>query len=665
MHILYIDRHQSQAQSACAGLQRHGHSVEIADSLQQALQRLKSDSFDALLMDLTLLDSSGIETLQRMKGQCPDLPIVVFTTDVASMADRTISIEAADSIPKATVVEDSLLQLRPDDQEIPLEIVIFSTQADQSCRLGSLVRDLAGRKKAKQDLERLVQERTERLMRSNEELRQFARIASHDLQEPLRAVQGFATLLADSAKTSMDSNAAEFIGQILDGTERMQHLIKSILKHSQVTSDNSEHQATSCNSVIEEVLSDFSSLIKDSGARLEVGRLPAVAVERSQLIQLFQNLIGNAIKYRTAEQPVIHISAEANHNNWLFSVRDNGIGLEPQYADKIFDMFARLHGKLAYPGTGMGLAICKKVVTSHGGTIWVESKPGEGSIFLFTLPATRNSRRTKVKDSINILLVEDTPSDIRLTEEALKRTDLVYELAVTNDGVEAMEYLHQIKDAATKKLPDIILLDLNMPRKNGHEVLHDIKNDPQLKAIPVVLLTVSEDDNDVEEALRLRMNYYLAKPVKPERLYVLIKAIRELHTQGTVDHSEHSDEEAHVRQVLAGNPHTAQVALSRLACDESKNIRSRVAANPNVALVVLQKLAQDESPEVRLSVSENPCVPVDLLERLIHDSNVDVRLALSGNRHIPLDLLKQLTRDENGHVAQSAVTTIAALQEAS
>ncbi|HEY9790497.1 MAG TPA: response regulator [Candidatus Obscuribacterales bacterium] len=640
MHVLHIDDGANYV-PCLAGLQQRGHRVQTVHSLQEALERLKAESFDIVLMELSQVDSSGIESLEKVKVQCPDLPLVVITAiDDIPLAVETINSGAEDYLLKGTVNDDLLLQ-----------------------RLRFAIERNRKRKRSNQKLERLVQERTEKLMRSNEELRQFARIASHDLQEPLRAVQGFASLLAESAKAGTDSSSAEFIDQILAGTERMTHLIKSILTHSQITSDESENQLISCDSVIDEVLNDFSSLIKDTGARFEIGTLPLVAVERSQVIQLFQNLIGNALKYRSCDQPVIHVSAQANHNNWLFSVRDNGIGIEPQYADKIFDMFVRLHGKLAYPGTGMGLAICKKVVTSHGGTIWVESKPGEGSIFLFTLPAAKTSRRTKMQDCINILLVEDTPSDIRLTEEALKRTDLVYELTVTNDGVEAMEYLHQIKDAAAKKLPDIILLDLNMPRKNGHEVLHDIKNDPQLKSIPVVLLTVSEDDHDVEEALRLRMSYYLAKPVKPERLYVLVEAIKELHAAAASGQSQHSNEETHVRQVLAGNPHTAQVALSRLAADENANIRSRVAANPNVPLPVLQKLAEDESAEVRLSVAENPCVPLAVLKRLIHDRNEDVRLALSGNRHLPVDLLKQLTQDENVHVAGSAVNTLAGLQQ--
>jgi light-regulated signal transduction histidine kinase (bacteriophytochrome) len=166
----------------------------------------------------------------------------------------------------------------------------------------------------------------------------------------------------------------------------MQSLIQSVLLHSSIKKEEKD-VSTACNSVIEEVLANLDASIKDNGATLEIDSLPEVAVERSQLVQLCQNLFSNAIKYRGPQPPRLWVRAERSVNEWLFFVRDNGIGIEPQYAEKIFDMFARLHGKTQYSGTGMGLAICKKIVNSHGGNIWVESEPGQGCIFLFTLPA--------------------------------------------------------------------------------------------------------------------------------------------------------------------------------------------------------------------------------------------------------------------------------------
>ncbi|MBK9145259.1 MAG: response regulator [Candidatus Melainabacteria bacterium] len=265
-----------------------------------------------------------------------------------------------------------------------------------------------------------------------------------------------------------------------------------------------------------------------------------------------------------------------------------------------------------------------------------------------------------MSDKIAILLVEDTPSDIRLTEEALKRSDLSYDLSVVNDGEEAMEYLGKAKKENT--LPDLILLDLNMPRKNGHEVLADIKEDAELRKIPVVLLTVSQRDEDVMEALKLKMNYYLAKPITAQTVSVLVKAIHELHRETASP--EGSNEETHIRLVLAGNPHTAAVVLEQLALDADSNVRRRLAENSKISGSLLEKLAGDQSAEVRLSVCENANVTEAILEKLARDPSDDVRLGLSENRSLPERILKVLADDENVFVSASASKTLAELSRA-
>ncbi|HEY9775345.1 MAG TPA: ATP-binding protein [Planktothrix sp.] len=281
---------------------------------------------------------------------------------------------------------NEIMACHHDGHEFPIEIGIFRIIEDNDYMYCAFVRDISERKHMNELLERRVQERTTELTQSVGELEQFAKIASHDLQEPLRAVQGFANLLSESTSGKLGEDEQEFIAFILDGTERMQSLIQSVLLHSSIKKEEKD-VSTACNSVIEEVLANLDASIKDNGATLEIDSLPEVAVERSQLVQLFQNLFSNAIKYRGPQPPRLWVRAERSVNEWLFFVRDNGIGIEPQYAEKIFDMFARLHGKTQYSGTGMGLAICKKIVNSHGGNIWVESEPGQGCIFLFTLPA--------------------------------------------------------------------------------------------------------------------------------------------------------------------------------------------------------------------------------------------------------------------------------------
>lgn len=549
---------------------------------------------------------------------------------------------------------------RRSGETFPAEFGIFRIDKDPSHVYCAFVRDITNFKQAHGKLEQLVHERTSRLTQSNEELYQYAKIACHDLQEPLRAIEGFAYLLSDATSEKLDSDCTEFVGFILDGVKRMKELIQSILVHSRMERDLTVEHCSDCNSVINEILTDLRPLIDETNASFHIDILPEVAVEHSQLMQLFQNLIGNSIKYRGASSPSISISATKSADLWLFAITDNGIGIDPQYADQVFDMFSRLHSKAKYSGTGIGLAICKKIVNSYGGKIWIESSPGQGAIFMFTLPSTKAKGNNVMKHSIRILLAEDTPSDVRLIQEALKRSSLSYELDVVNDGVEALEYLAQAKKSEPRTLPDIILLDLNMPRKNGHAVLESIKNDPTLWIIPVVLLTVSERDEDVLEALSTKMNYYLAKPVTTEKLFSLVKSIYDLHSETEVyDAGACTKEEAHIRLVLAGNLHTSHIALSRLADDPQERVRARVAENPRISEELQMKLASDLRADVRARLAENLNVTTTVLEVLAKDENADVRLAAISCPSIPMRILQALSDDENAFVSSSAKKLLA------
>jgi two-component system, chemotaxis family, response regulator Rcp1 len=267
---------------------------------------------------------------------------------------------------------------------------------------------------------------------------------------------------------------------------------------------------------------------------------------------------------------------------------------------------------------------------------------------------------------ISILLVEDSPSDVRLTQEALKDTKIPHELFVVNDGEQAMMYMKECMEHGASHLPNMILLDLNMPKKNGHEVLAEIKEVKEFAHIPVILLTVSQQDKDIMEALTLRMNYYLRKPIESERLAVLIKAISDLTlADGAASEKTADPSDLQVRLVLAGNPHTSQMVLQKLSIEDDHRIRARVAENPNTPASVLLALSRDENADVRLGVSENPNTPGSVLETLAKDASDDVRLGMASNPHLSQTILKNLAKDDNVFVADNASKTLSSLSQSS
>lgn len=248
-------------------------------------------------------------------------------------------------------------------------------------------------KESHNELDMKVQERTaelvavnEELARSNANLRDFAHVVSHDLRGPLHTIEGFANLLARRYKGKLDTNAEEFIGYIVDGAKKMQELIKDLLEYSQIGIKAKKIASIDCSLIVESVISNLKAVIDENKAILTYDELPKITADLSQMISLFQNLIDNAIKFRGEEAPRIHISAKREGEELIFSIRDNGIGIDPKDSEAIFGMFQRLSSDKDYPGTGIGLATCKKIVESCGGRIWVESEPGKGASFYFTIP---------------------------------------------------------------------------------------------------------------------------------------------------------------------------------------------------------------------------------------------------------------------------------------
>jgi PAS domain S-box-containing protein len=290
---------------------------------------------------------------------------------------------------------------RKDGSEFPVELSLSPLQTDEGLLLTSAVRDITRRRRADAEnrelnarLEQRVAERTAELEKSNQTLRQlnddlnqFAYAASHDLQEPLRMVALFSEMLHTSYAGKLDEQADQYISYVVNGARRMEQLLKDLLAYSQAAAaDQGADEQVDWGIGMKKVLLNLEGMIRENGAEITWDDLPVIRGAEVRIVQLLQNLIGNGIKYRSADLPRIHVSAHRRESEWLFCVQDNGIGIAPEYAQQIFGVFKRLHDQ-SYPGTGIGLAICQRIVEGYGGRIWLEPSPVPGSLFCFTLPA--------------------------------------------------------------------------------------------------------------------------------------------------------------------------------------------------------------------------------------------------------------------------------------
>ena len=278
------------------------------------------------------------------------------------------------------------VRVRKDGREVQVSLRISPVKDATGSVIGAsaIARDITDRKKA----EEVLAQRTEELARSNAELQQFASLASHDLQEPLRTVANFAQFLQERYKGKLDAKADEFIYFMVDAAARMQQLISDLLAYSRVGSHSKDFVPAGCAAILEQALKNLQAAVEESNAQVTHDPLPILKCDPAQIVQVFQNLVANSIKFRSAQPPHIHVGVERRPSEWVFSVKDNGIGIDPQHAERVFEIFQRLHTRREYPGTGIGLAIAKKIVQRHGGRIWVESKLHLGATFFFTLPVS-------------------------------------------------------------------------------------------------------------------------------------------------------------------------------------------------------------------------------------------------------------------------------------
>jgi len=316
------------------------------------LEVVKESSPDVILLDIMMPKMDGYEVARRLKeDEATKIIPIVMVTALKEVGDRVKALEAG--------ATDFLT--KPVDR------------TEVRARVSSLVQ---------------VKDYQEELNRSNKELEQFAYVVSHDLREPLRMVTSFAQSLEKRYKEKLDKTADEYINFIVDGAARMQRLIDDILLYSRVSTRAKPFEPVEMENILMTVLSNLSVAIDEAKADITSDLLPAINADTSQMGQVLQNLIANAIKFsKPGERPAVHISARKENKEWVFSVKDNGIGIDPELFGRLFVLFQRLHTQDQYPGTGIGLAVTKKIVERHGGRIWIDSKPGEGATFFFSIPA--------------------------------------------------------------------------------------------------------------------------------------------------------------------------------------------------------------------------------------------------------------------------------------
>jgi signal transduction histidine kinase len=362
LRVLLVEDNPADVELVLLALRKDGFDVssDVVQTVEEFTLRIHTIAYDLILADYNLPQWRGMEALEILRRENLDVPLIVVTGYLGEeKAVECIKQGATDCVLK-----------------------------DHLARLPLSVRRALKEKQLRQQRRQSEEE----LSRSNAELEQFAYVASHDLQEPLRMIANYTQLLAERYRGKLDEQADKYIAYSVDGATRMQALIQDLLRFSRVGNQQIEPKATQCHAIVEQALKNLQAAVIESGAAVNWNNLPVVMADSAQLTQVFQNLIANAIKFHGVETPMIQIDSEKKEHEWVFAVTDNGIGIPAESWQDIFVIFRRLHTRTEYAGNGIGLSICKKIIERHGGKIWIEAQAKPGCRFKFTLPSAPSPR---------------------------------------------------------------------------------------------------------------------------------------------------------------------------------------------------------------------------------------------------------------------------------
>lgn len=513
IRVLFLEDNPGDARLVREALASAGGDfvLDWTDRLADALDRLEDRDrhFEVVLADLGLPDSYGIETLNQLRRSAHDVPIVVLTgTFEESVGVSAVAIGAQDYLIKDELSARTLVRA--------LRYAI-ERHANQKA-IAEANRELMT---SRDDLEHRVKERTADVMRTNKDLEIMLHVATHDLREPLNSISAFSRMILEKRGEAFDEWTTERLTRIDKAAVRMSKLLDSLLAMAHARRIDPIDEATESRNAILDVLERYEARIRDLGARVMIAEsFPKLNVARTWLVEVVSNLVSNALKFHLPEVPPdVEIAPYEADDASGIVVRDRGPGIPEELRERMFQLFQRGVGR-EIEGTGAGLAIVRQIAQNHGGRAWMREREGGGSEFIVTFRPSGSSI-----GKLRVLLVDDDEDFIFMMRDMLAAAPSVGEVEVAMDGIEALSRLNKAKALNGRAVPDIVLLDLNMPRKNGFELLAEMKADTVLAKIPTVVLTASVRTEDEKRALAGGAEAFLSKPLRRDRLFQLIEEV--------------------------------------------------------------------------------------------------------------------------------------------